>query len=99
MQRARLQIQHPVISASALPPDRRGIGVEQQARLVLGPGIILECEWIFSARRNELCGGNEHFAFSGGRLIADDILRVFHSRRWLDGGVERSVVQPTRRTE
>src|SRR5271168_3066627 len=58
-----------------------------------------DCEWNFGARGNELGSRDENFAFSGGRLVADDILRVLDRRGCFDRGVERTVVQPARRTE
>ena len=72
-QRARSEIEEPIIAARVLTPDGLGIREKQKLPPVGRKGIALDREWTFFASGNEASSRYENVAGAGSGLIADDV--------------------------
>ena len=88
------EVEDPVIAAGVASPDLRGIGVEEDLRFVFGQEEVLEFKRGLFVGRDELRGGDEDLAFSGGGFVANDVSRVFDGGGGFDGGVRGAVIEP-----
>ncbi len=99
LERARTAVQHPVIAASALPPNGLCVREDQQMGFIRRPGVVRNAQGFCFARRSQLRRADQHGALSACRCVTHNLLRVLHGGRRLERGVGIPLFEPTRRAK
>ena len=75
LERAALDVQHPVVATALDSPHALAVGVDQEARPIVRPGVVVDFERPLFAFRSQRRRGNQNAAFVRRGVIAHDVFR------------------------